>query len=298
MMRKEFIKKIESVIGEKVTNIRKINAGYSRYVCIINNRYVLKVSIEEKKDYLTIREINFLENYDLDYTPKLIYKDLSKEIVPYVYHMEGLISGDTLMSKWNELSSKEKEKLLDQLLSIVEDLHSMKLDDRYDYYLTATIDEYDAYLEKVVKKGILTTDRIEYLEELKECIPQLFENAQQGLIHGDLIFNNIIIDSNKKLTLIDFERIKNSYLDREFDPINRMSRNPNSFLKDDEKRVDVEQFSNIMQYIKSHFNEVTNEFMDRLLFFDCMNSLRWLYRYPNHSEYEDILFNKSKKLLK
>ena len=44
--------------------------------------------------------------------------------------------------------------------------------------------------------------------------------------------------------------------------------------------------------------DISNKFEDRLLLFDCMNSLMWLYKYPNHSIYKDVLFNKSKKLLK
>ena len=41
-----------------------------------------------------------------------------------------------------------------------------------------------------------------------------------------------------------------------------------------------------------------DKFDDRLLLFDCLNSLMWLDKYPKYELYNDILFNKSRKLLR
>ena len=41
-----------------------------------------------------------------------------------------------------------------------------------------------------------------------------------------------------------------------------------------------------------------DKFDNRLLLFDCLNSLMWLEKYPKYELYNDILFNKSKKLLR
>lgn len=50
---------------------------------------------------------------------------------------------------------------------------------------------------------------------------------------------------------------------------------------------------------KDNFETINNDKIDdRLLFFDCLNSLMWLEKYPKYELYNDILFNKSKKLLR
>ncbi len=78
-----------------------------------------------------------------------------------------------------------------------------------------------------------------------------------------------------------------------------MSRNPNSFNTNSEIILTGYDFQNIMNFIKSNFEEINNDkFDDRLLLFDCLNSLRWLEKYPKYELYNDILFNKSRKLLR
>lgn len=49
-----------------------------------------------------------------------------------------------------------------------------------------------------------------------------------------------------------------------------------------------------------NYSEVCNKdnFENRLLIYDCINSLKWVPIYPDYEQYNDILFNKSKKLIK
>lgn len=156
------------------------------------------------------------------------------------------------------------------------------------------------YLNRIVDNNLINKEKVKYLYELKLIVPSLFENAKIGLIRGDLQFNNIIISPSNDLSIIDFEKIKISYLDREYDPINRMIRNPNSFVNNGiNGTLDQRNFKYILEYLKQHIDEISdNRFMDRLLFFDLMNSLMWFSKYPNNLIYNDIMFEKSKKLLK
>lgn len=138
-----------------------------------------------------------------------------------------------------------------------------------------------------------------YLYELKSVISKLLEGAKIGLIHGDLHFNNILVNDNNKISIIDFEKIKCSFVERKLDPINRMSRNPNSFNTNSKIILTAYDFRNIMNFIKNNFEVINGDkFDDRLLLFDCLNSLMWLEKYPKYELYNDILFNKSKKLLR
>ncbi len=301
MLNETIIQKIEKKINEKIISIKQINSGYSRMAFMINDRYILKIVNNPVKDNDTIKEVNFLLNNDnLEFIPKVIFSDFTKKSFPYVFYLERKINGESLLLKWPLLKENEKQQILVQLLEKLEKLHSLDYNSRFDNNcLDLILKEYDNYLNKIIESNILNKEKIYYLYELKNIIPKLFEGAKTGLIHGDLHFNNILVNANNEISIIDFEKIKRSFVERELDPINRMSRNPNSFNTNSEIILTDYDFRNIMNFIKNNFETISNDKIDdRLLFFDCLNSLMWLEKYPKYELYNDILFNKSRKLLR
>ncbi len=292
---------IEKNINEKITSIKQINSGYSRIIFLINDKYILKIVTNPIKDNNTIKEVNFLLNNDiLEFIPKVIFCDFTKKSFPYVYYLERKINGESLLLKWPLLKESEKQQILVQLLEKLDKLHSLDYSSHFDNNcLDLLLKEYDNYLSKIIYSKILNKEKIHYLYELKNTIPYLLEGAKTGLIHGDLHFNNILVNDDNKISIIDFEKLKHSFVERELDPINRMSRNPNSFNTNPKIVLIDYDFRNIMNFIKNNFEAINNDkFDDRLLLFDCLNSLMWLEKYPKYELYNDILFNKSKKLLR
>ena len=285
----------EKIINDKITKIEKINIGYSREVYRINDELILKIIKNEKLENDTKKEVDFYNKYHLPFSPKIIKYDFSKTIIPYLYFIEENISGELLMNKWKYLSKNEKEIIIKQILNKLDYIHKI-------YDLSYPVDdlsaEYDRYLKTVVESNILNEDKIKYLKELKEIIPYLIKDKQKCLIHGDFHFNNVIIDKDNECKIIDFERVKNSYLEREYDPLNRMVRNPNSLINNNTKVVEGRNdFNTIMDSIFEYYKyNNQDDFKNMLLLFDCINSLMWLPKYPDYDLYHDVLFNKSKKL--
>lgn len=268
---------------------------------MINDRYILKIVNNPVKDNDTIKEVKFLLNNDnLEFIPKVIFSDFTKKSFPCVFYLERKINGESLLLKWPLLKENEKQQILVQLLEKLDKLHSLDYNSHFDNNcLDLLLKEYDNYLNKIIESNILNKEKIYYLYELKNIIPKVFEGAKTGLIHGDLHFNNILVNANNEISIIDFEKIKRSFVERELDPINRMSRNPNSFNTNSEIILTDYDFRNIMNFIKNNFETINNDKIDdRLLFFDCLNSLMWLEKYPKYELYNDILFNKSRKLLR
>lgn len=300
MINEAIIKAIEKNINEKIISIKQINSGYSRIVFMINDKYILKIVTSPIKDNDTIKEVNFLLNNNLEFIPKVIFSDFTKKSIPYLYYLERKINGKSLLLKWPLLKENEKYQILIQLLENLEKLHSLDYNSNFNNNcLDSLLQEYDNYSNKIIDSNILNKEKIYYLYELKNIIPKLLEGAKTGLIHGDLHFNNILINSANKISIIDFERLNFSFVEREFDPINRMSRNPNSFNTNSKIVLADYDFRNIMNFIRNNFETGNNnKFDDRLLFFDCLNSLMWLVKYPEYELYNEILFSKSKKLLK
>lgn len=301
MLNETIIQKIEKKIDEKIISIKQINSGYSRMTFMIDDRYILKIVNNPVKDNDTIKEVKFLLNNDnLEFIPKVIFSDFTKKSFPCVFYLERKINGESLLLKWPLLKENEKQQILVQLLEKLDKLHSLDYNSHFDNNcLDLLLKEYDNYLNKIIESNILNKEKIYYLYELKNIIPKVFEGAKTGLIHGDLHFNNILVNANNEISIIDFEKIKRSFVERELDPINRMSRNPNSFNTNSEIILTDYDFRNIMHFIKNNFETINNDKIDdRLLFFDCLNSLMWLEKYPKYELYNDILFNKSRKLLR
>ena len=301
MLNETIIQKIEKKINEKIISIKQINSGYSRMAFMINDRYILKIVNNPVKDNDTIKEVKFLLNNDnLEFIPKVIFSDFTKKSFPCVFYLERKINGESLLLKWPLLKENEKQQILVQLLEKLDKLHSLDYNSHFDNNcLDLLLKEYDNYLNKIIESNILNKEKIYYLYELKNIIPKVFEGAKTGLIHGDLHFNNILVNANNEISIIDFEKIKRSFVERELDPINRMSRNPNSFNTNSKIILTDYDFRNIMNFIKNNFETINNDKIDdRLLFFDCLNSLMWLEKYPKYELYNDILFNKSRKLLR
>lgn len=301
MLNEIVIQKIEKNINEKITSIKQITSGYSRMIYQVNDKYILKIVTNPIKDNSTIKEVEFLlNNNTLEFIPKVIFSDFTEKSFPYVYYLERKINGESLLLKWPLLKESEKQQILVQLLEKLDKIHSLDYNSHFDdNCLDLLLKEYDNYLNKIIYSNILNKEKIHYLYELKNIIPNLLEGAKTGLIHGDLHFNNILVNDDNKISIIDFEKIKRSFIERELDPINRMSRNPNSFNTNSKIILTAYDFRNIMNFIKNNFEVINGaKFDDRLLLFDCLNSLMWLEKYPKYELYNDILFNKSKKLLR
>ena len=277
----------ELLIGKK---FKLITAGFTNTIYSVDD-YIIRICTDSDNEERFATEISFYkENKENDGIPKLYASDISKSVVPYYYEIIEKVSGKTLYELWYKLSDVERQKIVIKMIDILRPLHS-KVVKGYEF------------LEMLKTKVLYLRDKCNFDEEMFNDLINMcykyFKDNTFGLIHGDLHFNNILVNDNNEISLIDFEKIKRSFVERELDPINRMSRNPNSFNTNSEIILNDYDFQNIMNFIKNNFEEINNDkFDDRLLLFDCLNSLMWLDKYPKYELYNDILFNKSRKLLR
>lgn len=281
-----------------IQSCKRQNLGFNRVVFTVNDAYVIKVCINHDKEQGIKNEIQYYEENPNYFNPKLIFYDLTKKTIPYIYTIEEKINGDNLFNTWGNLDENAREKCLHELVEILKILHKPITNE------SANIDnllaKYDFYLERLKKSRMLPSQKIEYLNLLKNSIPPYFRDAKFGYIHGDIHFNNLIYCADG-LKLIDFECYDKGPLDKDFDSINRMARNPNSLIKKGlQSPVNPDDYMTIMPFLKQHYPEICGNinFDNRLLIYDCINSLKWLSVYPEHKPYHDILFDKSKKLIK
>ena len=281
-----------------IHSYKRQNLGFNRVVYTINDNYVVKICINRDKESGIQNEIQYYEENRNYFNPKLIAYDLTKNIIPYIYTIEEKINGDNLFNTWRIMDERLREKCLQELVEILKTLH--RPIEVEDANIDGLISIYNSYLKRIEKINILSTNKIKYLNLLRDSIPLYFKDAKFGYIHGDIHFNNLIY-CNDGLKLIDFECYDKGFLDKDFDSINRMVRNPNSFIKKGlQIPVNPDDYLNIMFLLKQYYQEICGNinFDNRLLIYDCINSLKWLFVYPEYELYHHILFDKSRKLIK
>jgi len=282
----------------KVWSCKRQNIGFNRVVYNVNNMFVIKICINYEKEAGIINEIQYYIDNPNYFNPKLITYDISKTTIPYIYTIEEKINGNNLFNVWGNLNEIQREYCLNELVQILKKIH--KPTEHKNEAITKMFLKYDEYLNRLKLSNLLSTNQISYLGELRNILTFYFENASFGFTHGDIHFNNIIY-SDEGLKLIDFECYDIAPLDKDFDSINRMVRNPNSLIKKGlQSSVNPKDYEKIMPYLIQNYYEVCqcDDFENRLLIYDCINSLKWLNVYPKHKPYHDILFVKSKKLIK
>ncbi|MEG0022443.1 MAG: hypothetical protein RR745_06225, partial [Bacilli bacterium] len=265
-------------------------------VFIINDKYVLKICTYTKRDKEFNNEINFLERNNT-FSPSIYYYDLSRRKYNFSFSIEEKVKGGNLLVCWQNLNTNNKVYVLDKILEYIFTINKEKCSKNI---LNNLLSEFNNYIKIINDRNILTSDQLDYLQQLKNNLEVYLTNSKQSKIHGDLHFNNIIYnDKTKEIKIIDYEKFGDSFLDKEFDPINRMCRRPNSFIKNGiQNPVNVESFKSIMPYIKeNYFKNDIDSFENDLLIYDCLNSLMWLPECPNDEIYNNVIFYKTKKLL-
>lgn len=296
-------KYVEEILKKyKLCNMEKcseLNIGFNRAVFNLDDKFVLKICINPNKEQGVKNEISFFKNNFDIYCPKLIIADDSKQLIPYIYTIEEKINGCNLFDVWGKLNYQEKRNILFNLVEILKKIHNSVCASKYNVQEITTT--FNIYLERCIRKNIFSSSEICYFEELQKNMKYYLENAKIGFIHGDIHFNNIIL-SQEGIKLIDFECYTIGPIDKEFDSINRMIRNPNSFVMNGNSN----QYHNhydylmIMNLLKELYPEICSEqdFENRLLIYDCLNSMKWIATFPEHKQYHEVLFRDSKKLIK
>ena len=122
--------------------------------------------------------------------------------------------GNNLFNVWCDLNETQREGCLNELVQILRKIH--KPTEQKNEVIANMLLKYDEYLNRLKLSNLLSSDKIYYLNELRNTLTFYFENANFGFTHGDIHFNNIIY-SDDGLKLIDFECYDIAPLDKEFD---------------------------------------------------------------------------------
>ena len=150
---------------EEVKEIIKLKKGFSRLVFSVNDKYVIKICVNQAKENQMQNEKDFYINNKAIYTPNLIIFDDSKKILPYIYSIEQKINGKNLFELWPKFNQTSKERFLDELVKILKLIHQPIIIN--DEKRLEIISKFNLLLDKCISKNIFSCDEIKYLKQLE-----------------------------------------------------------------------------------------------------------------------------------
>lgn len=288
LVKKNYLLKIinnSDILNNSIKYI-KVNRGFTNTIYTLDNKYIVKICSNKDNKERFNNEINFyLSNKNNKYIPRLYDYYISNN-KDYSYEIIELIKGKTLYSVWHTLNTKERKYIIKEITNIMKSIHSIK-GNYYDFskYLK---DKLNTNYNKV--KDMFNDKEIELYNKIINNINKYFKDKDLRLIHNDIHFDNILIDTNNNIKIIDFERSIIAPIDYELDIFLRMCNNPTKYAsEEDTKYIDINDYKDIPIYLKEYYPEIYNfNYFDiRHLIYDLEANLRLLPRFKDNIELKD-----------
>jgi len=216
--KESIIKKIFKFHGlEDVKSISYIDTSYNPCI-IINDKYVIRMNIRKsgilhfRKEYLVM---NWLKKLTIP-VPKILVVDDTRKLIKYPFIIMNKLEGTEVNSGWNQLTSKEKQKIAFDAGVYLTKIHSIQFKEFGDIRAN-TLGEYPCwydYLIITLKKQLKNCAKYKSVDiKTRKITLDLFIqnksllNAVKNpvLVHGDYHFRNILHKKDKITGIIDFE---------------------------------------------------------------------------------------------
>ncbi|MBQ7308134.1 MAG: aminoglycoside phosphotransferase family protein, partial [Clostridia bacterium] len=229
----EIVKQI--LKNEKIdyTLLKKSEAGFSNEVYFIDDRYVLKIC-DGKKSHKLKKEITIYQNIKMENVPKYI---LHGEIEDKVYLIIEKIQGKSLYNVWHILSEEDRKHIIYLMCNILKEFSSQPhfyLEERYksENWLQKWQKSFDINIPILKERNFDTA----LLEDFKaNKLEKIMKQQNLKLLFNDAHFDNFILTNDKKLYLIDFDRVIYGSLDYELLILDSMLDNPFKFASLEEE---------------------------------------------------------------
>lgn len=288
------IKKHKNIFGENLI-VNKINIGFTNTLYDINNKYIVKICINENNEENFKKEIHFYkENKDNNLIPRLYVSCVDKKDIPYFYEIIEKIDGVSLYNVWHTLDDFKREEIIKKLCNGMKLFHKNK-GASYDWSYNIT-KQFCVLYEQAQKLNLFSDTELDIIDNAYSKFSNYLNSEEFVLIHNDLHFDNIFI-SNDNIKLIDFERSMYAPMDFELDILYRMIRKPWKFASEEsEEFTKEEDYKNIMSYIEKYYPEImsVNNLYERLAIYDMVYFLKQFLEYPNIEELKIDVLNAAK----
>lgn len=175
----------------------------------LSTEYVVR--IREKQRAILSRESTLLRSLNHPLIPKIICEGA---IDHSSYAVENRLAGETIDTVWKDLPVPDKSKIIDDIITLLQYLRTQKADSIYSVKTGVKYDNFYKYLTDNIAGKIEKINKYEcgkeMLGELLGIIrsnqaEKLFDNSQITLVHGDLVFHNLLTNKKHLTGVLDWE---------------------------------------------------------------------------------------------
>jgi len=282
-----------------ISNIEKVNVGFTNTIYIINNKYIIKICNDINNEPKFKKEINFYNsNKGNNLIPKLYISNIDKKDIPYMYEIIEKVDGVSLFNVWYKLNEEQREDIIKQLCLAMKEFHK-HTSNKYDWS-QKTKEIFNKAYNKSKELNLFNKEEINIIDKAYLLFDKYLKSNEFVLVHNDLHFDNIIYN-NGNIKLIDFERSLYAPKDFELDIIYRMIRKPYKFASEEtEKYTKTSDYANIMSYIEKYYPELIHidNLYKRLYIYDIVYYLKQYIEYTHIKELKDNILYAANQVIK
>ena len=204
------IKKIKKqlAISEEERFVAAPNGTHHKV--FISNNYVIRFRDDNHK--LLLREANFLKQLNHALIPKILW---FREIDQLFFMVENRLTGKTINLVWKNLSKKNKENIVKQVVEFLQYQKTQTKDYIYSVNTGKKYKEFLDYLTDGVKQKVVDIKKFKQTNEIIRDLLLIINDPEVKnlftiqtktiLVHGDLIIHNLLTDGKNLTGVLDWE---------------------------------------------------------------------------------------------
>lgn len=181
----------------------------TKHDVFISDNFVVRIRNENLG--ILRRESDFLLTITYPLVPKVLW---SGDVEKAAYVVESRLRGETLQNCWKDLKEGDRESILSDFVNFLlflrsktfDNVYSIKTGKTYSNFYDFLTDSLDDKITAVSKQHIANDILKEIIEIIKNPEASgLFTMKSNNLIHGDLIFHNLLTDGHHLTGVLDWE---------------------------------------------------------------------------------------------
>ncbi len=284
-----------------IESFDKIEIGFTNKVYSINNQYILKVCEDTENEDKFLREEFFYNYFNGQLpVPKIITFDDTKKIYNKFYVIYHKIKGDNLYSKWHLMNNAERKEIVRQLCGFLKLINQTTVDSFVKKFnLPPTINwrgkmvlQINESLEKVEERKLLSSNFVQHIREFVNKNQHFLDEQKIALVYWDTHFDNILVNDNKIVGILDFERTELASIDFVLDIVNKMMEFPKKYMSEAfEQYAKKEDYAQLSSWFKEFYPELFafKDLEKRFAMYALENDLRILLDWPNSEELKGVI---------
>ncbi len=197
-------------------DVTPVTGGFNNKVLNVDNKYILKIgNSEESLNIFRNEEELFIKIGKSANVPEILHVGSYEN---YAYQIQVYIEGEKIFNKWSRIENQRKIRIIDSLAIQLKGLHGHNLSNSFGRWSEVDLvsNTWREYITKLFNTSIkyvqdsnsgIGASIIDSWVSFFEANIDLLVDSQKSTLHGDVWFENIIVDKNDNVTLIDFEYI-------------------------------------------------------------------------------------------